>query len=89
MTGVGSTHGQPANLDDGSCPQGLGSVLTGNASPVNGAPGAVIIYALLAVLLWPADRDRTAPFAAGRAVGRRVAQGLWLVFWASLALFAL
>jgi hypothetical protein len=69
--------------------EGLGSVLTGNASPLNGAPGAVILYALLAVLLWPADRDRAAPFIAGRAVGRRVAQALWLVLWASLAFFAL
>ena len=34
--------------------EGLGGVLSGAASPVNGAPGAVIIYALLAVLLWPA-----------------------------------
>ena len=68
--------------------EGLGSVLTGNASPVNGAPGAVLLYALLAVLLWPADRDRAAPFVAGRAVGQRVAQGLWLVLWASLAFFA-
>jgi hypothetical protein len=69
--------------------EGLGAVLTGNASPLNGAPGAVIIYALLAVLLWPADRDPAAPFVAGRAVGRRVAQALWLVLWASLAFFAL
>ena len=68
--------------------EGLGSVLTGNASPVNGAPGAVILYALLAVLLWPADRDPAAPFVAGRAVGRGVARGLWLVLWASLAFFA-
>jgi hypothetical protein len=68
--------------------EGLGAVLTGNASPVNGAPGAVIIYALLAVLLWPADRDLAAPFVAGRAVGRRVAQGLWLVLWTTLMLFA-
>ena len=36
--------------------EGLGGVLNGVASPLNGAPGAVIIYALLAVLLWPADR---------------------------------
>src|SRR5689334_11490100 len=28
--------------------EGLGLVLTGDASPVNGAPGAVILYALLA-----------------------------------------
>jgi hypothetical protein len=69
--------------------EGLGSVLTGNASPLNGAPGAVILYALLAVLLWPADRDPAAPFVAGRAVGRGVARGLWLVLWVSLAFFAL
>ena len=68
--------------------EGLGSVLTPNASPVNGAPGAVILYALLAVLLWPADRDPAAPFVAGRAVGRGIARGLWLVLWASLAFFA-
>jgi hypothetical protein len=36
--------------------EGLGGILSGTASPLNGAPGAVIIYALLAVLLWPADR---------------------------------
>jgi hypothetical protein len=69
--------------------EGLGGVLSGGASPVNGAPGGVILYALLAVLLWPADRDPAAPFVAGRAVGRGVARGLWLVLWASLAFFAL
>jgi hypothetical protein len=70
--------------------EGLGGVLTGTASPVNGAPGAVIIYALLAVLLWPADRDATpAPFTAARAVGAPAARALWLVLWLSQAYFAL
>jgi hypothetical protein len=32
---------------------GLGGVLTGGANPLTGAPGAVILYALAAVLLWP------------------------------------
>ena len=68
--------------------EGLGGVLSGAASPLNGAPGAVIIYALLAVLLWPADRDIAASFTAARAVGARVARGLWLVLWLSLAYFA-
>jgi hypothetical protein len=36
--------------------EGLGGVLAGTASPLNGAPGPVLLYALLAVLLWPADR---------------------------------
>ena len=70
--------------------EGLGEVLNSGASPVSGAPGAVIIYALLAVLLWPADRGAaTAPFVAARAVGARAAQALWLVLWLSLAYFSL
>jgi hypothetical protein len=70
--------------------EGLGGVLNGGASPVNGAPGAVIIYALLAVLLWPSDRRAaTAPFTAARAIGAPVARALWLVLWGSLAYFAL
>jgi hypothetical protein len=79
--------------------EGLGGVLAGTASPVDGAPGAVLLYALLAVLLWPADRhpaDRApaarapaAPFTAARAVGPRVAQASWLVVWLGLAALAL
>jgi hypothetical protein len=69
--------------------EGLGGVLIGGASPLNGAPGGVIIYALLAVLLWPADRTAPAPFVAARAVGVQVAKALWLVFWLSQAYFAL
>jgi hypothetical protein len=69
--------------------EGLGGVLNGGASPVNGAPGGVILYALLAVLLWPADRHPAAPFVAARAVGAHVARALWLVLWLSLAYFAL
>jgi hypothetical protein len=69
--------------------EGLGGVLAGTASPVNGAPGGVILYALLAVLLWPAGQGAAAPFVAAQAVGRRTAQALWLVLWGSLAYFAL
>jgi hypothetical protein len=69
--------------------EGLGGVLNGGASPLNGAPGAVIIYALLAVLLCPADREAPAPFPAARAAGAHAARALWLVLWLSLAYFAL
>jgi hypothetical protein len=69
--------------------EGFGGILAGTASPVNGAPGPVIVYAILAVLLWPADRDPGAPSMAGRATGRRPAQAVWLALWGSLAAFAL
>lgn len=73
--------------------EGLGGVLAGTASPVDGAPGAVILYAVLAVLLWPADRDADrgapAPFTAARAVGRGPARAAWLAVWGSMAVFAL
>jgi hypothetical protein len=69
--------------------EGLGGVLAGTASLTDGAPGAVILYALLAVLLWPAEQQRRARFVAGRAVGERAALILWAVLWASMAFFAL
>lgn len=69
--------------------EGLGGVLNGTASPVNGAPGAVILYAVLAVLLWPAvDRGGSGPFVAAGAVGGRAAKALWLLLWGGLAYLA-
>jgi hypothetical protein len=76
--------------------EGLGGMLAGTASPVGGAPGPAVLYALLAVLLWPRDRgdataraDPPAPFVAARAVGAPAARALWLIVWGSLAYFAL
>jgi hypothetical protein len=69
--------------------EGLGGVLSGAADPRESGPGAVIIYALLAVLLWPADRPVAAPFVAARAVGLRAARALWVVFWLCQAYFVL
>jgi len=79
--------------------EGLGGVLSGSANPLSGAPGAVIIYALLAVLLWPTtNRPSTPPsrpgpsaswsWVAARPVGATTARVLWLVLWGSLAYFA-
>jgi hypothetical protein len=68
--------------------EGLGGVLNGTASPVSGAPGAVILYALLAVLLWPAAGDRPEPFVAARPLGAGPARVVWAVLWGSLAYFA-
>jgi hypothetical protein len=67
--------------------EGLGGVLSGGASPVSGAPGAVILYALLAVLIWPAS-GRGGSFVAARPRGVAAARGLWVVLWGSLAYFS-
>lgn len=74
--------------------EGLGGVLAGSANSLSGAPGAVILYALLAVLLWPihTNTDTAAEpsswFVAARPVGATTARLLWLVLWGSLAFFA-
>jgi hypothetical protein len=69
--------------------EGFGGIFTGTGGPVGGAPGPALLYAVLAVLLWPSRPDRPAPFTAGRAVGTQVARAVWLMLWASLAYFAL
>lgn len=74
--------------------EGLGGLLNGTANPVTGAPGAAILYALLAVLLWPADRSAppgtaVPPPVAARAAGAGTARALWLALWLVLACLAL
>lgn len=69
--------------------EGFGGIFNGTADPINGAPGAVIIYALLAVLLWPRERaDVSRSFPAATAIGALGARALWLVLWGSLSYFA-
>jgi len=67
--------------------EGLGGLLTGTASPVTGAPGAVILYALIALLVWPAgsaDPGRGGLAGAG-LLGSRGSRAAWLVLWGGFA----
>jgi hypothetical protein len=79
--------------------ESLGGIFTG-ASPLAGFPGAVVLYALIAVLLWPAGQKpdgqvtaRKPAFPASPAtsgpLGGRWANALWLVLWGSFAYFLL
>jgi hypothetical protein len=69
--------------------EGLGGVLTGGAGPVAGGPGAALLYAVLAVLLWPARKSaEPAPFVAAGRLGATRARLVWFVLWAALAGFA-
>ena len=71
--------------------EGFGMVLTGQTSPLQGAPGAVCFYMLLGLLVWPRadqgdDRQRVGP--ASSAAGRGVLGGTGsLLAWAGIWLF--
>ena len=67
--------------------EGAGNIFHGGATPFGGGPGAVLIYALLAVLLWPSAGSDT-PFVAARSVGVTAAKAIWVVVWGLLAVLA-
>lgn len=70
--------------------EGLGGVAHGTATPIGGGPGAVLFYALLAVLLWPTERtEQRMPFVAAGVGGEDTARAVWLVVWVGLALLFL
>ncbi|HEX9066594.1 MAG TPA: hypothetical protein VF843_15910 [Streptosporangiaceae bacterium] len=80
--------------------EGLGGVLTPAASPVTGAPGAALIYVLIAILAWPprrgsADMAGQAAQMTGRPValtspaGPLAARLIWLSVWAGAAILTI
>jgi hypothetical protein len=71
--------------------ESLGGILTGS-TPLAGVPGAVLLYALIAVLLWPTDRipsGRPTSAATASPVGATAAKLAWLVLWGSFAYYLL
>ncbi len=53
--------------------------LFGNmASPLTGAPGAVLLYAIIGLLVWPTNRP-------DGLLGRRGAKGIWAALWLVMA----
>lgn len=71
--------------------ESLGGVLAGS-TPFSGLPGAVVLYALIAVLVWPTDRNRrgdAASPATSGPLGATIPRLLWLVLWGSFVYFVL
>lgn len=70
--------------------EGLGGLFAGSANLANGAPGAALLYALAAVLLWPVEERerRPASFVASRPLGTARARALWLLLWLTIAVMA-
>ncbi|HWF15773.1 MAG TPA: hypothetical protein VG244_06290 [Acidimicrobiales bacterium] len=70
--------------------EGFGMLLTGAASPLTGAPGAVVLYPLVGLLVWPTRPDSAADVAPGIASSAAATGPLgsgapllaWSGFWA-------
>lgn len=58
--------------------EGFGMLFAGTASPLTGAPGAVLLYAVIALLVWPTDRP-------GGLLGARGARVTWGALWLAAA----
>lgn len=73
--------------------EGLGGLLTGTASPLTGAPGAVLLYVLIGLWAWPKGAPGasvgpadSAGWRPGRETGIRMS---WAVLWVGDALLFL
>ena len=69
--------------------EGFGMLLTGTASPLTGAPGAVLLYPLVGLLVWPTEKATSdvAPGIASSAaatgpLGASAPLFAWSGFWA-------
>jgi hypothetical protein len=61
--------------------EGFGMLLMDMGSPFSGAPGAVLLYAVIGLLVWPtARRDTRSPAASG-PFGERGALAVWSAVW--------
>ena len=70
--------------------EGLGGILTSTASPITGAPGGAVLYALVAAAAWPPRSPASrASAAASSPPGGRLARIAWLALWGSGAYFLL
>ena len=62
--------------------EGFGMIPADMASPLTGAPGAVLLYALIGLLLWPTrDPDPPPAPAGGGLIGERAGRAVWSVLW--------
>ena len=69
--------------------EGLGGLLLPGSNALGGAPGAAVLYAVLAVLLWPTAASTAGSFIASRPIGRWPARIVWLALWGGLAVLNL
>ncbi len=66
--------------------EGFGMVFSGTpVSPLMGAPGAVLLYGLIGLLVWPTGREGTRSAADGGPIGDRGGLVIWSALWVEAA----
>jgi len=66
--------------------EGFGMIPMGMASPLTGAPGAVLLYGLIGLLVWPSDEaERDGTSAGAGLIGERGGLIVWSLLWAGAA----
>ena len=69
--------------------EGVGGLFMPGVSGLNGAPGAALLYALVALILWPRRAGEGPAVADAGLLGGRGALWCWTVLWSGLALLEL
>lgn len=69
--------------------EGVGGMFMGGSSLLIGAPGAALVYVVLAVVLWPVPGRGGRSVADEGVLGGRWTRVGWLVLWVGTALFEL
>jgi len=68
--------------------EGLGGIFRTTANPLTGAPGAALLYAFLAILIWPRTGSPSVAEEASVAEGSLLGRGArvaWFALWATIA----
>jgi hypothetical protein len=58
--------------------EAFGMLFMNMANPLTGAPGAVLLYAIIGLIVWPNDRP-------GGLLGVRVARTTWVALWLAMS----
>ena len=69
--------------------EGAGMLAMGMASPLTGAPGPVLIYALIGLLVWPTNKPATISAASAGPLGDYWGRVGWAALWVLFAVLML
>jgi hypothetical protein len=69
--------------------EGVGMIAMGMASPLTGAPGAVLLYVVVGAIVWPTGKTPDTSVASAGPLGDRYARLVWGILWLFLGLLML